>query len=182
MATAIEFLRRYAAGSVWIEQAEHVNQFRLTAAAAKAISELLISWAQQAEAGIIPIPALAAMEVRAVASTDIMDQGRVLNADKTIHPAAPIVLASRALETALRGAVEEKGLILSEKPSISAYARLLYKNNLLGKQDLKDVEQLAGMRNDAAHGDFDALSRERAGLMEQQVKLFLGRLQAVLGG
>jgi hypothetical protein len=73
-------------------------------------------------------------------------------------------------------------LILSEKPSISAYARLLYKNNLLGKQDLKDVEQLAGMRNDAAHGDFDALSRERAGLMEQQVKLFLGRLQAVLGG
>jgi hypothetical protein len=55
-------------------------------------------------------------------------------------------------------------LILSEKPSISAYARLLYKNNLLGKQDLKDVEQLAGMRNDAAHGDFDALSRERAGL------------------
>jgi hypothetical protein len=38
------------------------------------------------------------------------------------------------------------------------------------------------MRNDAAHGDFDALSRERAGLMEQQVKLFLGRLQAVLGG
>jgi hypothetical protein len=70
---------------------------------------------------------------------------------------------------------------LTEKPSISAYARLLYKNNLLGKQDLKDVEQMAGMRNDAAHGDFDALSRERAGLMEQQVNLFLGRLQTLLG-
>jgi hypothetical protein len=181
VATAIEFLRRYAGGSVWIERAEQVHQYRLPAGAAKAISEILIGWADQAEAGIIPIPALAAMEVRAVASTDIMDQVRVLNSDKTVHPAAPIVLAGGALETALRGAVEEKGLTLSEKPSISAYARLLYKNNLLGKQDLKDVEQLAGMRNDAAHGDFDALSRERSGLMEQQVNLFLGRLQTLLG-
>jgi len=181
VATAIEFLRRYAGGSVWIERAEYVERHRSTAAAAKAISEILRGWARQAEAGIIPIPALAAMDVRIVASVDIMDQVRVLNADKDVHSAAPIVLAGGALETALRAAIEEKGLTLSEKPSISAYARLLYKNNLLGKQDLKDVEQLAGMRNDAAHGDFDALSRERAGLMEQQVNLFLGRLQTLLG-
>lgn len=181
IATALEFLRQYAAGSIWLERATYVHKQRLMARAAKDISEILRGWASQAESGIIPIPALAAMDVRIVASVDIMDQVRVLNADKTVHPAAPIVLAGGALETALRSATEEKGLTLREKPSISAYARLLYTNNLLGKQDLKDVEQLAGMRNDAAHGDFDALSRERAGLMEQQVNLFLTRLEAILG-
>ena len=46
---------------------------------------------------------------------------------------------------------------------------------------MKDVEQMAGIRNEAAHGDFDALSRERAGLMEQQVNLFLARLETLLG-
>jgi len=181
IATAIEFLRQYANDSVWLERAKYDEHYRLKAAAAKDIAEILRGWAEQAEAGIIPIPALAAMEARIVASVDIMDQVRLLNSDKGVHPAAPIVLAGGALETALRAAIEEKGLTLSEKPSISAYARLLYKNNLLSKQDLKDVEQMAGLRNDAAHGDFDALSRERAGLMEQQVNLFLARLQSLLG-
>jgi len=125
---------------------------------------------------------LSAIEVRAVASTDIMEQVRALNADRSVHSAAPIVLAGGVLETALRAAIEEKGLVLKEKASISAYANLLYKNNVLTKQDLKDVTQMAGMCNDAAPGDFDALTREGAGLMEQQVNLFLGRLQALLGG
>jgi hypothetical protein len=180
-ATAIEFLRQYADGSIWLQRAEEAYKYSKSAIAAKDISEILREWSQQAEEGIIPIPALAAMEARVVASIDIMDQVRALNADRHVHPAAPIVLAGGALETALRAGIEEKGLPLTEKPSISAYARLLYKNNVLGKQDLKDVEQLAGMRNDAAHGDFDALSRERAGLMEQQVNFFLARLQTLLG-
>ena len=41
----------------------------------------------------------------------------------------------------------------------------------------QDVTQVAGLRNDAAHGEHDLLSRERAGLMEQQVNLFLTRLE-----
>ncbi len=35
---------------------------------------------------------------------------------------------------------------------------------------------MAGLRNDAAHGNFDDLSPERASLMEQQVNFFLSRL------
>jgi len=96
------------------------------------------------------------MDVSAVVSTDIMEQVRALNADRSVHSAAPIVLAGGALETALRAAIEENGLVLKDWASISAYANLLYKNNVLTKQDLKDVTQMAGMRNDAAHGDFDA--------------------------
>jgi hypothetical protein len=51
---------------------------------------------------------------------------------------------------------------------------------VLSAQDMKDVEQMAGVRNSAAHGEFDVLSHERAGLMEQQVNLFLSRLAKVL--
>jgi hypothetical protein len=43
-------------------------------------------------------------------------------------------------------------------------------------QDVKDLEQMGGIRNMAAHGQFGDLSRERAGLLQQQVNMFLRRL------
>jgi hypothetical protein len=118
--------------------------------------------------------------VRAVASADIMEQVRVLHEDKSVHPAAPIVLAGGALETALRAAVEQLNLNVEERPSISAYSRALRSADVISKQDAKDVEQMAGLRNAAAHGNFDELSRERAGLMEQQVNMFLARVRDLL--
>ncbi|HZI75131.1 MAG TPA: hypothetical protein VFD73_14110, partial [Gemmatimonadales bacterium] len=45
---------------------------------------------------------------------------------------------------------------------------------------MKDVTQMGGVRNSAAHGEFDELDRARAGLMEQQVNYFLGRLTGLL--
>ena len=105
-----------------------------------------------------------------------MEQVRALAEDKSIHPAAPIVLAGAALEVALRSAVDELQLALTERPSITAYARRLRTEGILSPQDVKDVEQMAGVRNSAEHGEFDDLSRERAGLMEQQVNFFMARL------
>jgi hypothetical protein len=109
-----------------------------------------------------------------------MEQVRALADDKGVHPAAPIVLAGAALEVALRSAIDELQLTLTERPSITAYARRLRQENMLSAQDVKDVEQMAGVRNSAAHGQFDELSRERAGLMEQQVNFFLTRLSTTL--
>ena len=42
------------------------------------------------------------------------------------------------------------------------------------------MEQTSGLRNAAAHGDLEALSRERAGLMEQQVNILLRRLTEII--
>ena len=95
-------------------------------------------------------------------------------------PAAPIVLAGAALEVALRSAVDELQLTLTERPSIMAYARRLRTEDILTVQDVKDVDQMAGVRNLAAHGKFEDLSNERAGLMEQQVNLFLARLSKIM--
>ena len=44
------------------------------------------------------------------------------------------------------------------------------------EQDVKDLEAGGGVRDQAAHGHFDNLSRERAGLMEQQRNILLRRL------
>ena len=62
----------------------------------------------------------------------------------------------------------------------NAYAKALRQVDVLNRQDMKDVTQMAGLRNDAAHGIHETLSRKGASLMEQQANLFLARLdQAV---
>lgn len=106
----------------------------------------------------------------------MMGQVRRLLDDKQTHPAAAIVLCGAALESAQRALIEARGLALTERPSLSAYTWLLRKEELITKQEAKDLEQVGRLRNAAAHGQFDELSRERAGLMEQQTTLLLSRI------
>jgi hypothetical protein len=145
-----------------------------------ALGDVLRAWADAVKAGIVVPRQVEAQGARAVASTELMEQVRVLAEDTSVHPAAPIVLAGAALEVALRSAVDELQLALTERPSITAYARRLRQEGVLSVQAVKDVEQMAGIRNSAAHGQFDELSRERAGLMEQQVNFFLAQLTRAL--
>lgn len=130
---------------------------------ARALADILRAWIAQVDDGTVAPRNIEAQSARAVASTDLMEQVRVLVDDKTIHPAAPVVLAGAALEVALRSAIDQLDLKLTERPSITAYARRLRTARVLSAQDVKDVEQMAGVRNAAAHGDFEELSRERSG-------------------
>jgi hypothetical protein len=180
-AAAIEFLRQYAGeDSHWTRRATAIYESRgdgkSTESGARAVGEFLRSWADQVETGVIDIVGARAQAEIAVVNTDVMGQVRRLLEDKGMHPAAPIVLCGAALETALRATVEAHNLVLCERPSISAYGRLLRTAGLISTQDMKDIEQCGGLRNSAAHGEFDALSAERAGLMEQQTNLLLRRL------
>ena len=105
-----------------------------------------------------------------------MEQVRLLNEDPEVVPAgADRSCWSSALEIALRSAVEELDLELTERPSIGAYARRLRADDFLSRQDVKNVDQMSGMRNAAAHGLFDEIDRAQAGLLEQQVNMFLER-------
>ena len=147
----------------------------------RTLSAILLAWVQQVESGVTQIQSgVEGDNVRLVATTDVMEQVRALNADRSVHPAAPIVLAGAALETALRARRLEKQVPIDGRGSITGYAKALRIAGFLSKQDVKDIEQMGGLRNSAAHGEFDELSRERAGLMEQQVNLLLTRLTAVL--
>lgn len=186
-AAALEFLRQHAGDdSEWLRRAKNSydsNADRTSLeSGVHAVGEIMRLWAAQVESGVTRLPAEISEGIRAVASTDVMEQVRLLNADRGVHPAAPIVLAGAALETALRGAVEQMKLETAGTPGISTYSRALRAADVISKQDAKDIEQMAGLRNAAAHGEFETLSRERAGLMEQQVNIFLGRLRDILDG
>lgn len=183
-ASALEFFRKYTGmDSEWSRHAQllydNEGHRQSMESGARAVADLLREWSTQVESGIIDIPGARAAAEFKVASTDLMTQVRTLLEDRDVHPAAPVVLAGAALEVALRAALEEHSLALSERPSISAYARRLRQEQLLAAQDVKDVEQIAGIRNLAAHGEFATVTHERAGLMEQQVNLFLARLRAL---
>ena len=157
--------------SAVFKQSSKTNQ---TAIGARAVGDVIAEWVRMVRSGQAK-PRLVEFSVRAVASTDLLEQVRALNADNGVVPVAPIVLAGAALEIALRSAVEERGLTV-EGQNINAYAQVLRQADVLNRQDMKDVTQMAGLRNAAAHGNLELLSRERAGLMEQQVNLFLTRL------
>jgi hypothetical protein len=180
---ALDFLERFSGhDSQWAIRGHEVfdKNGQSMESGARALGDVLRAWADAVTTGIVVPRQVETQGARAVASTDLMEQVRTLAADRNVHPAAPIVLAGAALEVALRSVIEELQLELTERPSITAYARRLRMEGVLLPQDVKDVEQIAGIRNSAAHGEFDDLSRERAGLTEQQVNLFLRRLSDVL--
>lgn len=182
---ALDFLERFAGtDSRWTRNAQSVfdnhGENQSMESGARAVGEILTEWVRQVRSGQLKPRSIESMGVRQVASTDLMDQVRLLNEDHTVIPAAPIVLAGSALEIALRSATEELSLQIAGAPGISKYANALQGAKLLNKQDMKDIEMMAGLRNAAAHGHNDDLSRERAGLMEQQVNLFLRRLEETL--
>lgn len=182
VAAGLEFLERFTGvNSRWAGAAHDVfeshDEQRSMESGARAIGDVIAEWASLVRSGQLKPRLVESMGVRALASTDLLEQVRVLNADASVSPAAPIVLAGAALEMALRSAVEQLGLEIKEKPGISAYARALRTADVFNKQDIKDIEQAAGVRNQAAHGEHEALSRERAGSMEQLVNLILRRLE-----
>jgi hypothetical protein len=180
----LEFFRRYAgADSVWAAKAEteyssHGGN-RSMESGVRGLGDLLHGWATQVEAGIIDIAGEQARAEFEVASSDLMHQVRALLDDGRTHPAAAIVLAGAALETAMRAVVIGRALTLPSRLSISAYSGILRSAGLVSVQGVKDFEQCEGLRNSAAHGEFEALSLERAGLMEQHVNLLLRRLADV---
>ena len=55
---------------------------------------------------------------------------------------------------------------------VQAYGEALA-NSVLNQQDVKNVIAWAGLRNQAAHGEFEDLTRANAGLMAQGVNLFI---------
>lgn len=107
--------------------------------------------------------------------SDFLDQANTLIETKDVHPAAPAVLIGATLEEFLRSWVETEGLSLgNRKPTLQNYADVLKEKDLITKQDLKDITAWGGVRNSAAHGEWDAVSdKARIRLMLEGVNLFM---------
>jgi hypothetical protein len=184
---AREFLRVYAGpDSQWLAQAEQLyinlgeRQSRETGI--RAIGDLIEAWCRQVRHGVIEIVGERALDEIAGARTDLMGQVRQLLEDKNVHPAAPIVLCGAALEIALRALADAKNVPYPDKPGITALAVALRGKKLLTVQEVKELEVCGGLRNLAAHGEFDDLDTRRAGLMEQTTVELLRRLAEIQAG
>lgn len=107
--------------------------------------------------------------------SDFLEQAQLLLSTKGVHPAAPIVLMGATLEEFLRTWVESSGLSLAQrKPSLDAYAQVLLTEDLISKQDMKDITSWGGLRNHAAHGEWEEVSdKSRASLMLEGINLFM---------
>jgi hypothetical protein len=106
--------------------------------------------------------------------SDILDQAQTLLESKSCHPAAAAVLIGASLEEFLRNWVEAAGLSVSGKPSIDAYGKSLRSQEMVSKQDIKDITAWAGIRNHAAHGEWEEVGdRGRIRIMLEGVNLFM---------
>ncbi len=79
------------------------------------------------------------------------------------------------MEEFLRNWIEEKDLSIgNKKPSLDSYAKTLREEELITKQDVKDITSWAGLRNHAAHGEWDEVKdKSRIALMLEGVNLFM---------
>ena len=112
--------------------------------------------------------------------SDFLAQAQTLLRDSKVHPAAPTVLIGASLEEFLRTWVEAVPLSIgTRKPGLQAYAEVLRDADLLTKQDLKDITAWAGVRNDAAHGNWGAVAdRARIQVLLEGVNLFMRKYGA----
>lgn len=169
----LEFLRTHASDTEFYSAAE--NLFRGPVYAKDALvglAEVLDGWIRYVEEGFatsIPLE----VRIRHEAATDLMEQVQLLLEDMKIHPATPIILAGASLEEFLRGLVEGCNGSPPSKPGIAKYAETLRRAEVIDAQDVKDLIAWAGIRNAAAHGEFDKINIDRARLMIDGVNLFM---------
>lgn len=111
--------------------------------------------------------------------SDFLEQANALLIDNKVHPAAPIMIIGASLEEFLRNWIEEAEIEPQGKPSIDSYAKALKGEELITKQDMKDITSWAGLRNHAAHGEWDEVSDgQRIGMMLEGVNLFMKKYGA----
>lgn len=107
--------------------------------------------------------------------SDFMVQAIELANNQKFHPAAAGILMGASLEEFLKKLAEEKEVDLGEvKLTIDPISRKLYEENIISKQDLKDITSWAGIRNEATHGNFeDVNDRKRILNAIEGVNLFM---------
>jgi hypothetical protein len=106
--------------------------------------------------------------------SDYLEQANAILDAKKQHPAAAAMLIGASLEEFLRNWAEAEDLQVKGKPSIASYAAALREAELISKQDVKDITSWGGIRNHAAHGNWDEVSdAHRIRLMLEGVNLFM---------
>lgn len=141
---------------------------------AKLTNQLLRSFSEFIKAGLL---SEVSPERRAQLDVvgDYLEMAHTLLETSGVHPAAPAVIIGATLEEFLRTWIDNEGIALgNKKPSLETYSQLLRDAGLLTKQDGKDITSWGGIRNHAAHGEWNEVAdKNRVSLMLEGVNLFL---------
>ena len=177
-AQVCEFLRHYAGPkSAFLKQAEVVESYDDDVLCARLVSivQSFIEYVQADLATGVSPERQAQLDV----VSDLLGQANSLLQDAKYHPAAAAILIGACLEEFLRTWVEAESLSIGQsKPGIDAYSKALRGADLISKQDMKDITSWAGVRNHAAHGEWDEVSdRNRIRLALEGVNLFMRQRQ-----
>lgn len=90
-------------------------------------------------------------------------RAELLLSDRSQHPAVAVMVAAATLERALREVAKEHNITVNKKdPTLGTYADALRGENVISLAQLRTVMRILGIRNDAAHGWFDKVSRADA--------------------
>lgn len=107
--------------------------------------------------------------------SDFLEQAQSLLESNSVHPASAAMIIGAALEEFLRTWIENDGISMNnKKPGLDSYSKVLREEELITKQDAKDITSWAGLRNYAAHGEWEQVSdKSRISLMLEGVNLFM---------
>lgn len=175
LAEASEFLRVYAGEkSVFFQDLKNVSCAVPDPYIARQVTTILTAFISYVENGLlegISIERKAQIDV----VSDFLGQADTLLKSNEVHPAAPAVIIGAALEEFLRNWIDEGCLSLGvKKPSLDSYAKVLREEELITKQDVKDITSWSGLRNHAAHGEWAEVNdKNRISLMLDGVNLFM---------
>ncbi len=181
MAQVEEFLKRYAGGnSSFLVSVKNLYRGDWSPKyKALSMKSTLDSFIEYIEAGLLnEISPERKAQLDVV--SDFLEQAYNLLQTKGIHPAAPAVIIGATLEEFLRTWIEAENLLLgSKKPSLENYSQVLREADFITKQDAKDLTSWGGIRNHAAHGEWDEVSdKKRISLMLEGVNLFMRKYGA----
>ncbi|MCJ7647247.1 MAG: hypothetical protein MUP85_01415 [Candidatus Lokiarchaeota archaeon] len=175
LAEAKEFIRVYAGSqSEFLKQLNKVNADYSGDSIYKETKRILEAFIRYFENGLhqeISIERKAQIDV----VSDFLAQAQELLNNKAVLSAAPTVLIGASLEEFLRSWIEAEGISIgSKKHCLDTYSKELYEAKNITKQDLKDITSWSGLRNHAAHGEWDEVSdKKRINLMLESVNLFM---------
>lgn len=172
---AIEFLRIYAGEkSSFYKQLADVDPSWHENSISGPIIDTLNAFIRYLENGLYCTISLERVTQIGVVS-DYLDQANRLLNTNGIHPAAPCMIIGASLEEFLRAWTEELKLTENgSKPSIDTYSKMLRSGDYISKQDIKDITSWTGLRNAAAHGEWEKVNdHNRVSLMVDGVNLFI---------
>lgn len=112
-----------------------------------------------------------------------LDQADRLLRDPSIHPAAAAALAGAAVEARLRelcAAIDSAPSGIPKDWTIAKLVAAYGAKKKLSRDDRSDLDRIAAVRNDAAHGWFDEVTLTRAREASRLARRFLAKTESEL--